>query len=158
MFVLNVEPRKMSLSKDTAARIVTAVVNGPESRRRIDSTWGQLFPAALGMAGSVRNLVFIAQDADPTEPDVAQYACTGIADSTSADINQAQIAEVKNATRIDRTLHRTAHTATLVQLQDASEYVFNWHQTLRTDNPLIFAASDWPTNINGVPLKDFQGL
>jgi hypothetical protein len=43
-------------------------------------------------------------------------------------------------------------------MQYASQYVFDWHQTLRADNPLICAASDWPTTISGVPFQDFQGL
>jgi hypothetical protein len=86
--VFNVEAREMYLSKDTAAKIVAAVVNSPESRIRIDSTWGQLSPAALGMAGGTRNLTFIAQGADPTDPNVAQYACTGIFESTSQELTR----------------------------------------------------------------------
>lgn len=148
----------MALSVVTATRIVSAVVQDSESRKRIDSPLAKVLPDRLGVAGGVRNVWMILQGNDGSEPEAAKLSCVGIADATSEAINGAKIPGVASATMHDRPNTKTEHTATLVVMEDGSEYVFDWHTTLKVHEPMIYRKKEWDRASGGVLFSAFKGF
>jgi hypothetical protein len=153
----------MSLSKGTAQKIVDAVSQDSESQKRIGSSLATVLPDGWGVTGALRNWGLVLSGQDPTEKEIADIVCTGIADATSAAITSAlkgekPLTEVAGATTVSRRVWGTDHTATLIKMADKSEYVFDWHATLNVFNPLIFKVDDWKMGQGGVQLHEFQGF
>ncbi|MCA9011715.1 MAG: hypothetical protein KDB01_18305, partial [Planctomycetaceae bacterium] len=144
-----------------ATAIVQAVSADATAFSRIDGFIAKFVPDSLGIAGSLRNIGLMIAGADPTEPEVANVVCVGIANAAAAAIEKALkssagIADVKSAGTIDRD-KPVSHTATLVVMKDGSEYVFDWHATLNVNNPLMSTAAEWRKNGSGVMFTKFSG-
>ncbi len=140
----------MALSYTTAKGIVDivdadiccqAVINDPYG-------WGGSF----WLAGTIRNLILILGQVDKVDLD--RVSCVGISMTTAEVLSEvlnkgsssqrAKLAGVRNVS----TCHRVSgggvhHNATWVVMKDMSEYVFDWHPTLQTRNPLISRRADW---------------
>lgn len=159
----------MALTKSQATAIVDVVAADPISILRIekssaDPLTARMVPESLGISGAMRNWGFVAIGADSSDPAVAMFVCTGIAEATSTAIEQAKAAKpgslpgVKSAGQVSRvgTLG-TDHTATLITMDDGSEYVFDWHATLNPRNPMISKKSDWMRSSGGTTYFHFAG-
>ncbi|WP_165247086.1 hypothetical protein [Paludisphaera soli] len=146
------------LSAETAKQIVRSVVRSSPSRKRIDSTLARVMPNRLGLTGSLRNLGMIAMGYQGDEPEAAALSCVGIADVTTDDVKAAKIAGVREVRPHSREYLNIAHTATLIVMDDGSEYVFDWHATLQSSDPLIFKRADWDRGKGGVRYSGFKGL
>lgn len=147
----------MGLSKKTAQAVIDAVTKDTESRRRIDSVLSYL-PDGLGIAGSIRNIGIMLKDWNADDVESANHVCTGIADATEAAIKKAKIPEISEVGTADRVYRSVYHTATLIKTNDGGEYVFDWHATLNSLNPLIFRKNDWMEDKNGVQFAGFTGF
>ena len=166
----------MTLSRGLAAAIVDVVVNDPECVRRIDSGFATVFPDSLGIAGAARNFAFafagtyasLAQgkySAQPTK-DQDDLVCYGIRDATMAAIEKAiktagpgdslkSISEVYFSIR-DEPL---VHTATKIVIANTYDYVFDWHATLNTRNPIIYPSEkDFEANKGSKEFASFTGF
>lgn len=126
--------------------------------------WGGGLLSEMGWAGGARNASFMVTGADPTEPEVAQYLCTGIAETTAAVLRRAiesgRLQGVLNADVASREPGPSVsiyHTATLVELP-GGKAVFDWHATLQPDNPKISSLTNWKVAGPGENLRSFHGL
>ncbi|MEM7623067.1 MAG: hypothetical protein AAF235_07660 [Planctomycetota bacterium] len=154
----------MILTKELAGRVRDVVARDKRCIQLIvKGFYGGGLLGAAGLAGSARNLSYIITGADPSEPEIAQYACTGIANATSAVINAAikagNLKGVTSATTIDRQAGMLGvhHTATHVILPGGSA-VFDWHATLEVQNPMVFRTMNWKVATGGTHLRQFEGF
>lgn len=152
----------MPLTRATAQAIAKVVSSDAECIRRIAPIYNWV-PASWGVAGALRNWGYVATGENPIDPKIANTVCTGIADATSTAINKAvaagRLAGVTTAGTIDRTgTMGVFHTATLITLSDGTQAVFDWHATLRTDDPMISKVGEWKTSTGGSPLSSFSGF
>ena len=149
----------MPLSRGLALAIVGAVAADPECNRRINSPIGSILPSRLGWAGSVRNYGYalvgtyaaLPQGKYSAQPTKEQddLVCYGIRDATmdaiKAAIKKAKpgdslktISEVSYVVRDNPIVH----TATLIVMSKTSAYVFDWHATLDTGNPMMYPSAE----------------
>lgn len=164
----------MSLTRTEATEIVNAVVADAEAVRRIEegSVVSNKLPDSLGVNGSIRNWGYVAcgivtfgKACDPTDSAYAEKVCTGIAERTAKVVGDATqcrralVGRVKTVTTISRNgFAGTDHTATLIIMDDGSEYVFDWHATLNARNPMIHKAADWKRSTGGIVYNKFTGF
>lgn len=152
----------MALTVDQAQAIVDAVSKDPAAREQVES-WLAFLPDSWGAAGWIRNFGFalvntytgkLAADS----PWVEKRVCTGIAAAGVEAIEKSLPGGVKKVHTVDR--FDPAHTATQVDMNDESSYVFDWHATLNVENPMIFpSVSNWQTlKKGGVTLANFEGF
>lgn len=151
------------LTRPDAQAIVEAVRNDPEARRRIQSWLSDALPDAAGIAGSIRNLWFMAQDFNAENPDTVQRVCGGIADQAAVAITRAlgkpALGRVKGAADVGRVHRGVHHFATRVNMKDGTSYVFDWHATLNVDNPLLYPSVEQFGLGNGaVTFERFSGF
>ncbi|GGG25016.1 hypothetical protein GCM10010964_11300 [Caldovatus sediminis] len=101
-----------------------------------------------------------------TTDEQARLVCTGIAATTAAAINKAlrtakpgsSLALVARADSHDRQGTTTAHTATGIWMRDKSFHVFDWHATLQSDNPMLYASDAAFSAGDGVLFAVFNGF
>ncbi len=136
------DPKIVDLGK-VKAKIIEVVATDATCKERIDSWLATALPDGLGVAGSIRNLWYIATFRDPTAPEIAAKVCTGIADATANAIEKGKVDGVKRVTVISRVRCAVHHTATHVILTDGREVVFDWHATLNSRNPCIMPKEAW---------------
>ena len=95
-----------------------------------------------------------------------RYACMGIAEATRDAINAALprakdgdgLALIQAADHADRWTS-IGHAATGITMRDSKRYIFDWHCTLRIDNPMIFPSQeDWDHTASGVLSSTFTGF
>lgn len=152
----------MALDVRTAALIVGAVFKDAECRKVIPTRSIQSTPSSG--RGWKRNLKYFLRGKDP-EKDAytADRVCTGIARLTSEAIArkkfEKKLKEVKRPQPTDeRSFLGFLHTATLITMQDDSNYVFDWHATLDILNPLLFPShNSWKRDEGGLYYIEFQG-
>lgn len=166
----------MPLSRGLALAIVDVIAADPECKRRIDSGLSAIMPSSLGWTGSVRNYGFAFKEtykaifsggysAQPTtEQD--DLVCYGIRDATiealekalkkvKGDSTLSAISEVSYVIRDDPIVH----TATLITVTKRWKYVFDWHATLETRNPLIYPSEKaFMENRDSVVFSSFTGF
>lgn len=152
----------MFLTRATAAAIVEAVDRDPMCRSNVNSFLRKVLPDSIGRTGSVRNFALALAMRDPSEEKYERWVCTGIAKLTSQAINRAldgggTIPGVRQSECVDR-FHPICHTATRITTRSGSDYVFDWHATLDTRNPMIYRLHDWMACRGGVTFEKFQGL
>ncbi len=163
----------MSLTKAEAAEIVNVVAGDAECLRRInDGAWvADKLPNRLGINGSIRNWGYVAcgmisfgKACDPSDAEYAEKVCTGITEATVTAISGAMKAKktlgrITKVTSVSRNgFMGTDHTATLIIMDDKSEYVFDWHATLNSRNPMIHKAADWKRSTGGQVFNTFSGF
>jgi hypothetical protein len=140
----------MALSWNSAKGIVDvvaadvccqAVINDPLA-------WGGSF----WLAGTIRNLALILGQVDKNDLD--RISCIGIS-MTTAEVLQAaltrgsagmkaKLSNVRNVSTCGRiSSYGVHHHATWIVMKDMTEYVFDWHPTLNTRNPIISRRADW---------------
>lgn len=128
---------------------------------------------AIGMAAGVARTRDLAVDSgrlNPTNwlptPGQDPYICVGIAEATRDAINAAlrlassgaSLALIREADHADRDT-TVGHAATGITMWDANRYIFDWHCTLRIDDPMIFPSqADWDRTENGVLFSNFSGF
>jgi hypothetical protein len=96
----------------------------------------------------------------------ALEVCTGIAEATAKAINDAlkrapagaTLGAVLRADSQDRVGTTTAHTATGIWMRDKSNYVFDWHATLRVGDPMLHKTTADFSAGNGVLFSQFTGF
>ncbi len=130
----------------------------------IKGFWGGGVLSELGWAGGARNMGMFFTGADPSEPEIAQYACTGIAEATAIVLHKAiasgrlqGVLVADSVSRVPGPSVTAYHTATLVELP-GGKAVFDWHATLQPDNPKISSLTNWKVAGPGENLRSFQGL
>jgi RHS repeat-associated protein len=78
---------------------------------------------------------------------VYDYVCTGIADQASRVINNAiqggNLPGVAGAETITRTCGGTVHDAVLVNYENGTSEVFDWHKTLSPQAPVVQTPEAW---------------
>lgn len=93
------------------------------------------------------------------------YICVGIAEATRDAINKAltragaasSLGQVKSASLEARSTTVT-HAATGITMQDGSQYIFDWHCTLRLGDPMLFPSiKDWDATEKGELFSVFAG-
>ena len=140
--------------EELKAAIIAAVKNDPECVRRIDSLLSYPLPDSWGMAGSLRNIpnmvffyvrVWLQGNKKAVDSDAYKELCGGIAEAAVKTIRKAGVEwkgnklEVRQVKR-DRVAQ---HYAVKVKIGDDNWIVFDWHQTLNIDNPVIQSESKW---------------
>lgn len=153
------------LSIKDAQAVIDAVKADSEAVRRIQSDLTGPVIATLGLAGSIRNIYYIARSlGDPSVEDT-EMVCVGIADQSAAAINKgvkARVAGLRNiakASTVSRVHNLTHHVATSVTVKSGRTYVFDWHQTLDVDNPKLFAdVLRWKIELQAETFRSFEGF
>lgn len=159
----------MALTKAQATAIVDTVAADALSTTRInksnaDSVLTRVMPESWGASGAMRNWGFIAVGASPDMDQAGQFVCVGIQQATEKALESklktpGGLPGVKSVGEASRngTLG-TYHVATLITMDDGSEYVFDWHATLNTRNPMISRHADWKRSSGGMPYATFSGM
>ena len=160
----------MALSKQAAQKIVDVVAGDARCRKAIEpnpeaiylapgATWALEF---TGTAGAVRNMAMIAMGKGQGDPDFDEKICLGIAERTVTAIHAAmkagRLPEVRSCSSIHRVRWGIHHEATWVRMPDDTEYVFDWHATLRVHDPAISKVPDWMDGRSSVNFVLFQGF
>jgi len=104
-------------------------------------------------SGSVRNFGYFVSGRDPGDPETDKRVCTGISTQAEILINKAikdgNLSGVKRATSIERRNQPGRedswvwHTAVLVEFDDGSKVVLDWHATLDPQNPKVTTPEDF---------------
>jgi hypothetical protein len=155
----------MYLTRAKAEEITQVVAADPHCiQLMLKGFWGGGVLSEMGWAGGARNASLMLTGADPSDPEVAQFVCTGIANATASVIRKAiqsgQLQGVSDVGTVDREPGPSVsiyHTATLVELP-GGKAVFDWHATLQPANPKISSLTDWKIAGPGENLRSFQGL
>lgn len=160
----------MALSKETAGKIIEIVAADANCRKAIQpmpeldflNPGTALLLEFSHLAGSVRNLAMMAQGKYVGDPVFDERICSGIAVVTQnaiyAAIKRGKLPEVRTAGathRVHRTIH---HQATSIDMIDDSIYVFDWHATLKIQDPVISRLDDWRMGQNAVNYVLFSGF
>jgi hypothetical protein len=161
----------MALTIPAANWIVDVVRMDPQCLRQIESVLSHVLPDDWGIAGGLRNLGFMAQFKTPKDAD--PYICTGIADVTAAAIEKALATGsgntgIQSAGTVGRhpptfklgnhEFLEVDHAATLILMQDKSNYVFDWHATLNVADPKMYPSKlDFQKARHGILFVDFGG-
>lgn len=165
----------MALSKDTASKIIQVIAADVECRKAIqpNPTLDLLFtvPALLfeftQTAGSVRNIPLvlksILQNKKPEDDaEMTKLLCIGIVAATVkpliSAVRQGKLPGVHTAGGIPRVHWGVHHAATWIRMEDDSEYVFDWHATLKVYDPAISKATDWVEARNAINYVLFSGF
>lgn len=167
----------MALSKETARKIIEAVALNPDCRKSIDSypaleIFKTISPTYLllrfsHLAGSVRNMGLVAKSMFlgkklQDDPEATSLLCIGITTVTVIAIHialkQKKIPEVHTASGIHRVHWGVHHEATWIRMKDDSEYVFDWHATLKIQDPAISKAEDWVKAQKAINYVLFSGF
>ncbi|HRH43436.1 MAG TPA: hypothetical protein PKY82_17530 [Pyrinomonadaceae bacterium] len=169
----------MALSKETAGKIIQAVAIDQDCQNAISPNpiLQKMAPVLnpttdfllkfTHLAGAVRNIPLVAknilQGKTPQEdPEMTARLCLGILAETVEAIHtalrQKKIPEVHTASGISRTHWGTHHAATCIRMEDDSEYVFDWHATLKINDPVISKPDDWVNAKIGINYVLFQGF
>jgi hypothetical protein len=158
----------MAISMEAAKKIVNAVAADARCCKAIEpnpngvyynpiGTWALEFTQS---AGGVRNLQMIFAGKGPGDEDFDRKICLGIVAQTVTAIHAAmkaqQLPEVRSCSGIHRVRWGIHHESTWVRMADDTEYVFDWHATLRVRDPAISKVSDWMDG-NAVNYVFFQG-
>lgn len=165
----------MALSKETARKIIEAVTidtecqNAIEPNPTLQKIGGMLNPTTgfllefSHLAGSVRNAAMMLQGKYVGDKEFDEKICLGIALVTFKAIlkaiKQGKLPEIHTASSIHRVHWGIHHEATWIRMKDDSEYVFDWHATLKMRDPAISKAEDWliaKTAINFVLFSGFK--
>ena len=173
----------MALSKTTAGKIVAAVEADPECQRvinwsQINSTIAPALPPIVRSAanagrtlleftqtaGAARNALMLLRGMNPGDAIFDERICLGISVVTLKAILKAmsagRIPEIRSCSTIHRevgTFH-VHHQATSVRTADDTWYVFDWHATLRPNNPAINTESFWMAGAAGINYVFFKGF
>ena len=166
----------MPLSRGLALAIVNVIAADPECKRRISSGLASVMPSGLGWTGSVRNYGFALKEtykaifsggysAQPTaEQD--DLVCYGIRDATIEALEKAlkkakgddTLAAISAVSYVVRD-EPIVHTATLITVAKQWKYVFDWHATLETRNPMIYPSEKaFMENRDRVVFSSFTGF
>lgn len=103
-------------------------------------------------SGAVRNFLYMISGEDPGDPATAKKVCTGISDQAVILINKAikagDLKGVKRAQTLERRNqpgreNATWHTAVLVEFDDGSKVVLDWHATLDPQSPKVTTPEDF---------------
>jgi hypothetical protein len=131
----------------------------------MESSISGILPAHWGLTGSLKNFGLIISGKDSIDEDIANQVCTGIAGATAVAINRSikagntRLRKVKKAGDISRVHNFTHHTATFVEMHDTTVVVFDWHQTLLIENPMMFESTVlWKRDDKGIPFENFVGF
>lgn len=105
----------------------------------------------------------ILQNKNPEDdPEMTRKLCIGIVAATVKplimSVRQGKLPGVHTAGGINRVHWGTHHAATWIRMEDDSEYVFDWHATLKIYDPAISTAEDWMQAKNAVNYVLFSGL
>jgi len=106
------------------------------------------FEALGSLAGSVRNLLSMLAGRDPSEPEVAAHACTGIAARAVFVLEGARSRGALPGVQGVKELERRSvpgrngpldayHTAVALTLNDGRVLVLDWHATLSARAPKV---------------------
>ena len=133
--------------------------------------WGVFGP--IGVAAGTARQLDLQRNANRHNPFNLQpttlqerYNCLGIAEATRDAINAALrrakdgdgLALIQAADQADRWTS-IGHAATGITMRDSKRYIFDWHCTLRIDNPMIFPSQeDWDHTASGVLSSRFTGF
>ena len=98
-----------------------------------------------GTAGSARNAPMLLEGKDFSDDDVAEKICLGI----------TEIASIATSHRRHLGIE---HEATWVRMKDSSQYIFDWHATLRIRDPIISHYDDWQAARGGTHYFWFFGF
>lgn len=74
-------------------------------------------------------------------------------------ISRGKLPEVHGSNTTHRIHWETHHEATWIRMKDDSEYIFDWHATLKVRDPAISKVEDWmiaKTAINFVLFSGFK--
>ena len=156
----------MTLSRDVANKIVNAVASDPVCKKAIQPSpvFDLLFGGPMlaleltGTAGSARNAAMLLQGKGPGDQDFDEKICLGIALATANATRKAAISEVRSVATAHRVSLGIHHEGTWVRMEDDSEYVFDWHATLRVRDPMISTFDDWQQAQNATHFLFFFGL
>lgn len=164
----------MALSKSTADVIVETVATDGACQRAITPNpaldrLGDLqnpltstFLEFTGTAGAVRNFAMIMALKGPGDPVFDERICLGITAVTVKAIHRAMRAGKLPAIRSCSGVHRrhwgVEHEATWLRAADDSEYVFDWHATLKPRDPRISKLDDWMAATNAINYVFFKGF
>jgi hypothetical protein len=165
----------MALSKETAGKIIDSVAVDVNCRKAIDPNpnLGFLNPLtglwleATHLAGAVRNIPLvlksIALNKKPEDDaEMTNKLCIGIVAVTVKAIigavRQGKLPGVHTAGSIHRVHWGTDHDATWIRMEDDSEYVFDWHATLKIYDPVINKADEWVKAQLGINYVLFSGF
>jgi hypothetical protein len=122
------------------------------------------------MAGALRNSLMLLRGLDKGDPEFDDKICAGITWATVTAITKAmrqgRIPELNGCSYLQRELgiFKVNHRATQVRPKDGENwYVFDWHATVKANDPAINSAELWSlgvrgtnyTNFNGIDLRDF---
>lgn len=158
------------LSKAVAGKIVHAVASDPRCQKAIQPLpqADVLAPVAdlalrfTHTAGAVRNAAMLLQGKGPGDPEFDQKICLGIVAVTVKAIMDAvrarRIPEVLSVSGTHRVHWGVHHEATWVRMADDTEYVFDWHATLKVRDPAISKADDWLQARRAINFVLFQGF
>jgi hypothetical protein len=163
----------MALSRGMALTVVKVIDTDPECRWRINSPLSAILPASLGIAGSVRNLGFILSDVvtqrslsvKPTTAE-EELICYGIRDAAIEALQKAVKASkggdllnaITKVTYINRD-HPAVHAAMSITIAGKDTYVFDWHATLDTKNPMLYpSAAAFDSSTGFVTFSEFTGF
>src|SRR5436190_19789231 len=97
-----------------------------------------------GTAGSARNAPMLLEGKDFSDDDVAEKICLGIALATVNAIRKAEITEIASLATSHRRHLGIQNEATYLGTDErSSQYIFDWHATLRIRDPIISHYDDW---------------
>ena len=164
----------MALSKEIAGKIIEVIAADAECRKSIQPNPAlDLISPMTGLleltrlAGSVRNIPLvlknILQNKKPEDDaEMTKLLCIGIVAATVkpliAAVRRKGLPGVHTAGAISRVHWGVDHTATWIRMEDDSEYVFDWHATLKITDPAISKAPDWMRAQNAVNYIFFAGF
>jgi hypothetical protein len=156
----------MSLSVETATMIVNAVAADGACKNAVQPSpiFDTLFAVPMlglevtGLAGSARNLAMIFQGKGAGDKDFDEKICLGIAMVTANAIRKAGIPGIRSVATAHREHWGVHHEGTWIRMTDESQYVFDWHATLRVRDPLISTFDDFMLATNATHFALFSGL
>lgn len=160
----------MALSRETAGKIIEIVAADINCQRVIQTNPSSsflnpgtdLFLRFSHLAGSVRNAAMMLQGKYTGDKEFDEKICIGIALVTFkailVAIKQNRLPEVYTANSTHRVHLGTHHEATWIRMKDDSEYVFDWHATLKLRDPVISKIEDWQKAQNGINYLLFSGF
>lgn len=160
-------PKAIPISAEQLNAIIDHVKTDPVAAANINSLLADLLPDSWGAAGSIRNLGYILRGLDPSETEVYNKVCSGIAKETARIIDEQikagnpRFAGLDGASFEARSLDypiigSVAHDATTITTDDGQVMVIDWHHTLNTENPMVYPSlDDWKKEENGVTAESF---
>jgi hypothetical protein len=147
--------------------IIDLINNDPRILDLLDGPMDNILPDSWGLAGSARNIGYIFQGLDSSDPEVAARICVGISNST-AKVVQEQIklknpafSNITGTSTVDRErdvpiIGKVSHTATVISTKDGETYVLDYHHTLNPENPMVYPSiEDWKNETNGQTAEEF---